>query len=1656
MADRDVAVRLSADVAGYIAGMEKAASSTKMLGATAKEAQVSGAKLGTATRKVGADASGAAAGIGAASRSSRELGGATRAVGQQAQQAAAGLAAQGAATRRMASSHGAAATSANTVAASMRGVQSASGIAASGVGRAGQAAASMGRSFMSSTVGIAGFAAAAIAPVKASMDLEAAMSMVKATGAVTSAQMDALKGSAMSMATSFGASGTQAMAGVEELTKAGVSASDILGGGLTGALSLAAAGSMDVGDAAESAASAMTQFGLSGNQVPHIADLFVQAANMAQGSAADISEALGNVGTVASQAGLSIEETVGFLGEMASYGITGAEAGTTLKSALISLENPSTKARKAMDQYGISLYDSNGKMKSLSQIAGTLQTAFHGVSDEQRNAAFSTIAGTYGLQAMNIMYKEGSKNVAQWTKDVSKSGAAQKAAGDQLDNLKGDLQRFQASWTNAFASIGNDNQSPLRGLVQDLTNLAGVVQRNQGTVVTLGKIGGAIVGMGVAAAGIAKVVGVFRTVSTVVKGAVSTVKLWGQAWENISTRGNVGLAPQFDATAGAANRSRLSFKQQAVAAGAVAVALTGATVAGRMISEQNEKVALTADQAKSAMEALSKGSSSQMSNVNHSFTGLAEGVDTIGDAVKYMSAGGFWHGLRDGFNQLAGGMLGIKTNSEGFTERLQTIDQQLASMKPADAQKAYAQLSKSFKDSGVSATDAATQFPAYKAQLESVAQSLGVSNLTAQQYADWMGGKVPPAIEAAATAQAHSKTATEGGTAAMEAQYTQAGQLAQALQDTAKALQDYADLQLKLSGSSVAANQAMADTAAAIAKNGKGLDLSTQKGRDNQKALDDLASSIRSYQQNLEASGSTSDEAASKTAKMADAWVKDAQAAGMSADQARLMAESLGLIPSNVKSEVLTTLKGATPQQVREFENSIKDLPASQQIQLRAIAQTQGLDAANAQLSDFMKKDGKSVTLNTHIKGATDKQVDDLQKKIDKLPKDKAVAVTTTANTKGYDDAIKQLQGFQKELHTLTGKTSAGVVVHASAKVNKDEFDKFVKDLGSLPKDKQTKIAAKADTNFPAAKKELEQFLASIPKDKEQKVQVHASLVDPNGVNQQLKDIDVTRRSIDGKPCLVPVDDPGAVGTKARIDGINYVVKDMNGVKVLVPTSAPGAPQAQGALMGVAGAADLANGKHVTIPSSTPGTAASTGLLKGLRSAWDRIVGKSVRVPSSAPGASAAAGQIMALRAQANATNGKHVSVTASASTGAARSALRALEAPLHTTLNVHVNMPHISAPTVTANVKIPKLAGGGSVPGSSPSPTADNVPIWATAGEFMHPVSAVRKYGPGFMEAVRTGRFPVERARGYAGGGSIGGQYLASGGSVTGGTARTIIVQMGAAGGAFADLSKALAAQTAAQKAANKAMATWRRSSGKNRQKAADAASKANDNLKTASDAAAQAIQSFSQAASQAAQQFSQDYRKGGSVSDLIADMQGGTNTLALFEAQLSKLRSMGLSQSAIDSLTGMGVNQGSALAGEIVSGGKSMVDKLNLATYRLDQIADKLGRTSLAKFGSGGTVTRPTLALVGEAGAETMVPHSGPTAIPLWYEAGRAIGALPASSSPYNGPSGGGSGTLVVQAPDVQLTALVDLGDLGGVVEGKVVQLQTRTARNVARSRR
>jgi hypothetical protein len=68
------------------------------------------------------------------------------------------------------------------------------------------------------------------------------------------------------------------------------------------------------------------------------------------------------------------------------------------------------------------------------------------------------------------------------------------------------------------------------------------------------------------------------------------------------------------------------------------------------------------------------------------------------------------------------------------------------------------------------------------------------------------------------------------------------------------------------------------------------------------------------------------------------------------------------------------------------------------------------------------------------------------------------------------------------------------------------------------------------------------------------------------------------------------------------------------------------------------------------------------------------------------------------------------------------------------------------------AMIRAQQAATGGEILGHSPSATADNIPVMATAGEYVLPVRAVRHYGLNALEALRTMQVPRGALAGLSG----------------------------------------------------------------------------------------------------------------------------------------------------------------------------------------------------------------------------------------------------------------------------------------------------------------
>jgi TP901 family phage tail tape measure protein len=313
-------------------------------------------------------------------------------------------------------------------------------------------------------------AAGFIEAEKATASFDKSLSGVQAVSQASAAEMGKLRTAALQAGADTAFTATQAADAEAELVKAGVSVADTLNGGLKGALSLAAAGQLDLADAAIISANAMNTFALKGSDVSHIADVYAAAANKSAADVKELGYAMQQGGLVASQTGLTFEDTTAVLAAFSDRALKGADGGTSLKTMLEKLNAPSKQAAGLMDALGIVTYDASGKFVGITQLAGELHDKLGPLTDAQRNQTLATIFGSDAIRGATILYNLGAQGIQGYKDAVNDNGAAARMAAAQMDNLSGDLEQLGGSLETALIKGGSGATSALRDLTQQATD----------------------------------------------------------------------------------------------------------------------------------------------------------------------------------------------------------------------------------------------------------------------------------------------------------------------------------------------------------------------------------------------------------------------------------------------------------------------------------------------------------------------------------------------------------------------------------------------------------------------------------------------------------------------------------------------------------------------------------------------------------------------------------------------------------------------------------------------------------------------------------------------------------------------------------------------------------------------------------------------------------------------------------------------------------------------------------------------------------------------------------------------------------------------------------------------------------------------------------
>ena len=307
------------------------------------------------------------------------------------------------------------------------------------------------------------------AAVKAGMDFEAQMSRVRAISGATDEEFAKLNAQAKQLGADTAFSSYEAAEGMENLASAGFDVEETIAA-MPGMLNLAASSGEDLASSADIAASTLRGFKMDASEAGHVADVLAKNAADTNAAVADTGEAMKYVAPVASAMGIEFEETAASIGIMADAGIKGSQAGTTLRGALSRIAKPTKVMRETMDELGISFYDADGKMKSLTDMTAMLEEKTAGLSEEQRNQALITLFGQESLSGMLALISRGSGELQRLTEEYKNcDGSAEEMAKTMQDNLKGAVEQLGGSAESLGIELYENIEEPLKDVTKSAT-----------------------------------------------------------------------------------------------------------------------------------------------------------------------------------------------------------------------------------------------------------------------------------------------------------------------------------------------------------------------------------------------------------------------------------------------------------------------------------------------------------------------------------------------------------------------------------------------------------------------------------------------------------------------------------------------------------------------------------------------------------------------------------------------------------------------------------------------------------------------------------------------------------------------------------------------------------------------------------------------------------------------------------------------------------------------------------------------------------------------------------------------------------------------------------------------------------------------------------
>lgn len=733
-----------------------------------------------------------------------------------------------------------------------------------------------------------GFGSAAAAGLglaaKASMDWESAWAGVLKTVDGSDSELAAIEDGLRGLARELPASHQEIAAVAEAAGQLGVETDSVVEFTRT-MINLGETTNLSADQAATGLARFSNIMGTSTDDVDRLGSTLVGLGNNFETTESEILELGMRLAGIGAQMGLTEGDVLGMAAAMSSVGISAEAGGTAMTQGMKTIQ-------AAVDEGGESL-------EGFAEVAGMSGEEFAKLWNEDASAGLE--AFITGLSRID----EQGGNVSSTLSDLGITGIRQ---SDTFIRLANDAEGFSEA-----LEAGNTEFQRNLALTQE------AAKRYETTESQLQIARNAIVDAGIDIG--ASVLPVLADVA----GAVADVAGWfGQLPEPLQRS-----VTQFGAIAGASallagglmraipfaqdmvgsfKRLRTEAPQTAAAMTRVGKAVGAATVAfsaiqligaygdsltdfGLGANEAADAAMRLADSA-NPFQTVFEGMGHDVELANAETSKLQENLDILNN-------GHWYEGISNASANIENAFGANIATTDDLRARLEEVGQGLGGLAQNDLPEAQAAFKNMWEQAGgteEAGLNLLDLMPAYKDELHGLANeaNLATDDLSLLKIAT---GEIVPEVENASDATGEYGNATDETTDDVEEQVDALEELQNALQETANAL-------LGIRGSERDFQSAIDDANASVEEHGKTLDRTTEAGRANEAALDGIAEATHSWADAADTANASSEELDAIMAQGREQFIATAEAMGMGADEAKALADELGLVPVYAKTEV--------------------------------------------------------------------------------------------------------------------------------------------------------------------------------------------------------------------------------------------------------------------------------------------------------------------------------------------------------------------------------------------------------------------------------------------------------------------------------------------------------------------------------------------------------------------------------------------------------------------------------------------------------------------------------------------------------------------------------------------------------------------------------